>query len=88
MPKKHEYVKFKNYKTQIKSPFIIYADFESIFVPKVMESKIQKILDDKFSKPFKTHLGEDVAYLIDSMIEESKYCNDVIKNILTRNLYD
>ena len=40
MLKKHEYVKFKNYKTQIKSPFIIYADFESILVPKVMESKI------------------------------------------------
>ena len=27
MPKKDEYVKFKNYERKIKSPFIIYADF-------------------------------------------------------------
>ena len=33
MHKKGEYVKFKNYETKIKSPFIIYADFESILVP-------------------------------------------------------
>ena len=32
MPKKDEYVKFKNYKRKIKSPFIIYACFESILV--------------------------------------------------------
>ena len=31
--KKDEYVKFKNYETKIKSPFIILADFESILVP-------------------------------------------------------
>ena len=30
MPKKGEYVKFKNYERKIKSPFAIYADFESI----------------------------------------------------------
>ena len=34
MPKKGEYVKFKNYKRKIKSPFIIYADYESILIPK------------------------------------------------------
>ena len=33
MPKKVAYVKFKNYERKIKSPFIIYADFESILVP-------------------------------------------------------
>ena len=33
MPKKGEYVKFKTYERQIKLPFIIYADFESILVP-------------------------------------------------------
>ena len=31
---KGEYVKFKNYKNNIKLPFIIYAYFENIFVPK------------------------------------------------------
>ena len=33
MPKKGEYVKFKNYERKIKSSFIIYADFESIPMP-------------------------------------------------------
>ena len=33
MPKKSEYVQFKNYDRKINPPFIIYADFESILVP-------------------------------------------------------
>ena len=36
-------------------------------------------VDDKFSKPFKTYLGNDAVYnLIHTMIEEIKYCNDVM----------
>ena len=34
MTKKGEYVKFKNYEIKIKFQFMIYADFESILVPK------------------------------------------------------
>ena len=99
MPKKRECVKFKNYERKIKSPFITYADFESISVPEnngkqnpeeSYTSKYQKhiacsygyklvCVDDKFSKSFKTYLGKDVVYnFISSMIEESKYCSDVI----------
>ena len=33
MPKKVEYGKFKNLERKLKSPFVIYADFESILVP-------------------------------------------------------
>ena len=33
MPKKGEYIKLKNFRRKIKSPFMIYADFESILVP-------------------------------------------------------
>ena len=33
MTKKGEYIKFKNYKRKIKSPFMIYADFSSILEP-------------------------------------------------------
>ena len=33
MPKKGQYIKFKNFERKIKSPFMIYADFESILVP-------------------------------------------------------
>ena len=32
-PRKDKYVKFKNYGRKIKSPFVIYADFESILLP-------------------------------------------------------
>ena len=99
IPKKGEYVKFKNFGRKIKSSFMIYADFESILVPgdngkqnpnESYSNKYQKhvacsygyklaCVDDKFSKPFKSYLGEDALYnFISSIIEESKYCSDVI----------
>ena len=44
-------------------------------------------VDDKFSKPFKSYLGEDIDYnFISSMIEERRHCSDVIKNILSKDL--
>ena len=44
-------------------------------------------VDDKFSTPFKTYLGEDTVYnFINSMNKESQYYSDKIKNILTKNL--
>ena len=44
-------------------------------------------VDDKFSNRFKTYLGKDAVYnFISSMIEESKYCSEVMKNILAKNL--
>ena len=90
----------------IKSPFIIYVDFENILVPKDHEkqspnkpySKYQKhvacsygyklvCVDNKFSKPFKSYLGKDAVYNFIvfnfiCMIQESKYCSDVMKNVL------
>ena len=37
-------------------------------------------VDDKFSKPFKTYLEKDAVYnFVNSMIEESNYCNEVVK---------
>ena len=37
-------------------------------------------VDDKFSKPFKSYLGEDAVYnFINSMIKENKYCTDLMK---------
>ena len=39
------------------------------------------------SKPFKTNLGKDVVYnFINSMIEESKYCNKVMKKHFNKEL--
>ena len=44
-------------------------------------------VDDNFSKSFKTHLGKDAVYnFINNIIEESKCCSEVIKNISTKNL--
>ena len=33
MPKKSEYIKFKNFERKIKLPFTMYAEFETILVP-------------------------------------------------------
>ena len=46
-------------------------------------------VDDKISKPFKRYLGGDAVYnLINSVIEESAYCCEVIKKLdLTKNLW-
>ena len=44
-------------------------------------------VDDKFSNLFKTYFGEDAVYnFINDVIEERKYCSDVMKNFLTKNL--
>ena len=44
-------------------------------------------VDDKFSKPFKTCLGEDSIYnFIISMIEERKYYRDVMKKHFNKEL--
>ena len=41
MPKKGEYVRFKNYERKIKSPIMIYAHFEIILTPEDNGIKIQ-----------------------------------------------
>ena len=44
-------------------------------------------VDEQFSKPFKSYLGEVAVYnFISSVIEESKYCSDLMKNSLSKNL--
>ena len=107
MPKKIEYVKFKNFERKIKLPFMIYADFKSTLVPEdnvkqnlneSYTSKYQKhvacsygyklvCVDDKFSKHFKSYLGDDAVYnFISSTIEESKYCSNVMKKYFNKEL--
>ena len=108
MPKKGEDVKLNNFEKKIKSPFIFYADSESILVPEEngkenpnesYTNKYQKhvacsygyelvYVDDKFSKPFKSYLGEDAVYnFISSMIEKNKYCSDVMKKHFNKELF-
>ena len=52
MPKKGKYVKFKNYERKIKSPFMIYVDFECIWCQKIMKRKIEKNPTRKISKTY------------------------------------
>ena len=41
--------------------------------------------DDKFSKPYKSYLGEEAVYnFIISMVKVSKYCSDVIKKYFNK----
>ena len=50
-PKQGEFVNFKNYKIKIKSPFIIYADFESILMPENNEKQNPEEFDtNKYQK--------------------------------------
>ena len=41
---------------------------------------------DKFSKPFKIYLDEDAVCNSINMIKEGKYCNQLIKKVLMKNL--
>ena len=44
-------------------------------------------VDDKFSKPFKTYSGKDAIYnFINSLIEESTYCSDLMKKHFNKEL--
>ena len=44
-------------------------------------------VDDRFSKPFKTYLGKDAVYnFINNMIEESKYCSELMKKHFNKEL--
>ena len=53
MSKNSEYDKFRNYERKVKSPFIIYADFESILVP---ESNRKQNPEDSYTMEFTTLL--------------------------------
>ena len=54
MTKKGEYVKFKNYERKIKSPFTIYADFESKLVSarRKWKTKSKRVLYEQISKTY------------------------------------
>ena len=59
MPKKGEYVKFKSFEKQIKSPFMIYADFKSILVP---EDKRKQNPNESYSNKNQKHIACSCGY--------------------------
>ena len=54
MPKKGEYVKFKNYERKIKSWFIIYAHFESTLLP---QDNGRQNPGESYANRFQNHLA-------------------------------
>ena len=71
MAKKDETVKFKIYIRKIKSPFIIYADSESILVP---ENNGNQNSDQSYMNKYQNHLGWSFGYkLVYSDDQCSKY---------------
>ena len=59
MPKKVEYVKFKNFERKTKSLFMIYADFESILVP---EDYVQQNPNESYIIKYKKHVACSYRY--------------------------
>ena len=43
-------------------------------------------VDDKYSKPFKSYLGEDAVCSISSRFQESKYWSDIMKKYINKKL--
>ena len=59
MPKKGEYVKLKKYERKVKSPFIIYADFESILVSEDNRKQNPK---ESYTNKQQKHIGCSCGY--------------------------
>ena len=59
MPKKGEYVKFKNFERKIKSSFTIYADFESILVP---DDNAKQNPNESYTNKYQKHAACSYGY--------------------------
>jgi hypothetical protein len=91
LPKtENAFIEFKNYKKQLKVPFIIYADFESILIPLKDKNKYQqhqgcsygyKIVSayPEYSKPFKMFRGENaVLKFLNALKDEEKWILEIM----------
>ena len=77
MPKKGEYIKFKNFERNIKSPFMIYADFEIILVP---EDNKKQNPNESFANKYQEHVAcsydHKLVCVDDKFIKHFKSCLD------------
>ena len=65
---------------------LILRNIKNILLPLSYGYKL-KCVDDKFSKLFKSYLGEGAVYnFLSSMIEESKHCSDQMKKKINKEL--
>ena len=71
MPKKGEYVKFKNFERNKKSPFMIYADFESTVLH---EDNGKQNPNDSYTNKYQKHVACSYGYklvCVDDKFSES-----------------
>ena len=62
IPLKSEHVRFKNYERRIKSPFLIYADFESILVSK---DHGEQNTDESYTNKYQKHIACSHGYKLE-----------------------
>ena len=85
MPKKGKYVKFKNYERKIKSPFIIYTDFEIFLVPEDNgKQNPEKAYTNKYQKYIACSYGFKVVCVDDKFSKSFKTYlgKDVVYNFI------
>ena len=59
IPKKGKYIKFKNFKRKITSPFMTYLDLESILLPKDNEKRSP---EEPYMSKYKKHVACSYGY--------------------------
>ena len=59
MPQKSENVRFKNYERKIKSPLMIYEEFENVSVP---ADNAKQNLDESYNKKYQKHIAFKYGY--------------------------
>ena len=67
MLEKGEYVKFKNCERKIKSPFMIYADFKSILLPK---SNGKHNPRESYSSNYRKHIACSYGHKLECIFQK------------------
>ena len=73
MPKKGEYIKFKNFGRKIKSPFVIYVDFGSTLV---LEDNGKQNPNESYTNKYQKYIACSYGYelvCVDDKFSKSFY---------------
>ena len=68
MPNKGEYIKCKNFRRKVKSPFMIYEDFENLLVP---EDNGKQNPNQPYTKEIQKHVAYSYGYRLVSVDDKS-----------------
>ena len=82
IPKKGEYIKFKNFDRKIKSPFMIYADCESILVP---EDNRKQNPNESYTNRYKKYVACSCGYKL--VCVDDKFSVSLLNHIWAKMLF-